>query len=133
MHDKGNQENIFDRVDYKLFAGGHHQFQFWLYALVVSNAEFIRCAECDCVERARRGLTADSDLMVCRSERTDQRSKIRTFNIAPTWTQLINAETVFTLGGFVRQDQYNYYPSGNPFADLDARSAAADGGTEPDG
>ncbi|MFZ0591537.1 MAG: TonB-dependent receptor [Bryobacteraceae bacterium] len=23
-----------------------------------------------------------------------------------------------TFGGFVRQDQYNYYPSGNPFADL---------------
>src|SRR5262249_17367901 len=26
--------------------------------------------------------------------------------------------TVFTLGGFVRRDQYNYYPSANPFADL---------------
>ena len=25
---------------------------------------------------------------------------------------------VFTFGGFVRQDQYNYYPSANPFADL---------------
>ena len=48
----------------------------------------------------------------------DQRSQIRTFNIAPTWTRLINANTVFTFGGFVRQDQYNYYPSGDPFADL---------------
>ena len=48
----------------------------------------------------------------------DQRSKIRTFNIAPAWTHLINANTVFTFGGFVRQDQYNYYPSANPFADL---------------
>ncbi len=26
--------------------------------------------------------------------------------------------TVFTFGGFVRQDQYNYYPSDDPFADL---------------
>jgi hypothetical protein len=25
---------------------------------------------------------------------------------------------VFTFGGFARQDQYNYYPSNNPFADL---------------
>jgi hypothetical protein len=25
---------------------------------------------------------------------------------------------VFTLGAFARRDQYNYYPSGNPFADL---------------
>ena len=49
---------------------------------------------------------------------TDQRSKIRTFNIAPVWTRLINANSVFTLGGFVRQDQYNYYPSDNPFADF---------------
>ncbi|MFZ0637154.1 MAG: TonB-dependent receptor, partial [Candidatus Acidiferrales bacterium] len=48
----------------------------------------------------------------------DQRSQIRTFNIAPTWTRLLNANTVFTFGGFARQDQYNYYPSNNPFADL---------------
>ena len=31
---------------------------------------------------------------------------------------MINANTVLTLGAFVRQDQYNYYPSANPFADL---------------
>jgi TonB dependent receptor len=49
---------------------------------------------------------------------TDQRSKIRTYNIAPTWTRLINPHTVFTFGGWARQDQFNYYPSGNPFADL---------------
>ena len=49
---------------------------------------------------------------------TDQRSKIQTFNIAPTWTRLINPTLVFTLGGFVRHDGYNYYPSDNPFADL---------------
>ena len=47
----------------------------------------------------------------------DQRSKIGTFNIAPSWTRVINTNTVFTLGGFVRRDQYNYYPSANPFAD----------------
>ena len=49
---------------------------------------------------------------------TDQRSKIRTFNVAPNWTRTINASSVFTFGGFVRQDQYNYYPSGDPFSDL---------------
>ena len=48
----------------------------------------------------------------------DQRSQIRTFNIAPSWTHLINPNTVFTLGAFVRHDQFNYYPSDNPFADL---------------
>ena len=49
---------------------------------------------------------------------TDQRSKIGTFNIAPTWTHLMGPNAVFTLGAYVRQDQYNYYPSNNPFADL---------------
>ena len=48
----------------------------------------------------------------------DQRSQIRTFNIAPSWTHIINPNAVFTFGGFVRQDQYNYYPSDNPFADF---------------
>ena len=49
---------------------------------------------------------------------TDQRSQIRTFNVAPSWTHLIGSNTVFTVGAFVRHDQYNYYPSNNPFADL---------------
>ncbi len=49
---------------------------------------------------------------------TDQRSKIRTFNFAPTWTRSIGSNMVFTLGGWVRQDQFNYYPSGDPFSDL---------------
>jgi len=49
---------------------------------------------------------------------SDQRSKIRTFDVAPTWTRLVNPNTVFTFGGFARQDQFNYYPSRDPFADL---------------
>ena len=30
---------------------------------------------------------------------------------------MINTNTVFTLAGWARRDQYNYYPSANPFAD----------------
>ena len=33
---------------------------------------------------------------------------------------MIGASAVFTLGGWVRHDQYNYYPSGNPLNDLAA-------------
>ncbi len=51
---------------------------------------------------------------------TDQRSQIRTFNIAPAWTRLLSSSSVFTLGAFVRRDQYHYYPSNDPFADLGA-------------
>jgi hypothetical protein len=49
---------------------------------------------------------------------SDQRSQIKTFNIAPAWIRLIGSDAVFTLAGFVREDQYNYYPSGNPFNDF---------------
>jgi hypothetical protein len=48
----------------------------------------------------------------------DQRSQIKTFNIAPSWTHILNPTAVLTVGGFVRRDQYNYYPSANPFSDL---------------
>ncbi len=56
----------------------------------------------------------------------DQRSQIRTFNIAPAWTRVLNPNTVFTFGGWARQDQYNYYPSADPFADFtpDLQSAS---------
>ena len=48
----------------------------------------------------------------------DQRSKIGTINISPTYTRVIGNNSVFNLGAFVRRDDYNYYPSGNPLADL---------------
>ena len=31
---------------------------------------------------------------------------------------MINSNTLFTLGAFVRRDQFHYYPSANPFSDL---------------
>ncbi len=48
----------------------------------------------------------------------DQRSKIGTYNISPTYTRIISNDSVFNLGAFVRRDGYDYYPSGNPLADL---------------
>jgi hypothetical protein len=48
----------------------------------------------------------------------DQRSQIRTINFAPNWTRLLGGAAVLTFGGNIRQDQYNYYPSRNPYADL---------------
>ena len=49
---------------------------------------------------------------------TDQRSKIGTYNIAPTYTRILNKNAVLNFGAFVRRDGYNYYPSSNPLADL---------------
>ncbi len=58
-----------------------------------------------------------------RSERQRGRShgstlQNRTFNVAPTWNHLIGFDGGLTAGAFVRRDAYNYYPSGDPFADL---------------
>ena len=49
---------------------------------------------------------------------TDQRSEIQTFNIAPTYTRVINQYSVFNFGPYIRKDTYNYYGSNNPLADL---------------
>jgi hypothetical protein len=103
IHDKGNEENIFDRVDYQISQKDtlHGNFQYTRSWFQTPNT-FDNLAQFN-------GNPAGS---------TDERSKIGTFNIAPVWTRLINSSAVFTLGAFVRRDQYNYYPSPNPLADF---------------
>jgi Carboxypeptidase regulatory-like domain len=117
MHDKGNEENVFDRLDYQLTQADslHLNLGFsrsWFQTpnsydaedatpwngLVVNNADI-----------GPNGLPVGP---------TDQRSQILTYNIAPTWTRVINNNTVLNVGVWDRHDQYNYYPSDNPFADL---------------
>jgi hypothetical protein len=105
FHDKGNQENLFDRVDCNLSPAD---------ALHL-NASYTRSWFQTPNTYDNLNVIGPGGIDV---GNTDQRSKIGTFNIAPTWTRLINTTAVFTLGAFVRRDQYNYYPSDNPFADL---------------
>src|SRR6202049_2023254 len=64
------------------------------------------------------GTTALNPLTGKPLEPTDQRSQILTYNIAPTWTRLVGTDAVFSFGVWLRHDQYNYYPSNDPFADL---------------
>ncbi len=105
IHDKGNEVNIFDRIDYQLSQSDtlHGNFQYTRSWFQTPNT-FDNLNVLD-----PSGVNVGN---------TDQRSKIGTFNIAPTWTRLISSNAVFTLGAYVRRDQYNYYPSNNPFADL---------------
>jgi Carboxypeptidase regulatory-like domain/TonB-dependent Receptor Plug Domain len=105
IHDRGNQENLFDRVDYQLSQKDsiHANFQYTRSWFQTPNT-FDNLNVLD-----PNGNNVGD---------TDQRSKIGTLNIAPTWTRLIGSTAVFTLGAFVRRDQYNYYPSNNPFADF---------------
>ena len=113
MHDKGNEENAFDRVDYKLSDADS----------VHVNLGFTRSwfQNPNSFDNLNIGITAPIGNALGLTGlvgSTDQRSQIKTFNIAPSWTRLLSSSAVFTLGAFVRRDEYNYYPSGNPFADL---------------
>ena len=119
MHDKGNEENLFDRVDYQLSTADslHFNFGFTRSWFQTPNSFDSQLATpWNGVVVANGGLDPNGNVVGL----ADQRSQIKTFNIAPTWTRLINPTTVFTLGGFVRRDAYNYYPSADPFADLGA-------------
>jgi len=117
MHDHGNEENLFDRVDIKPSNADtiNLNLQYtrsWFQtpnSYDAQNATAWSGVIVDDGGLGPNGLPVGS---------TDQRSQIRTFNIAPTWTHILNPNTVLTVGGFARQDQYNYYPSGDPFADL---------------
>jgi Carboxypeptidase regulatory-like domain len=123
MHDKGNEENLFDRVDYQFNNKDsmHLDFQYtrswfqtpntfdnqsaaaWtgLYGILPSVEDY--------------GGIGPNGVAV---GPTDQRSKIGTFNIAPAWTHVLSTNMVSTVGAWVRRDAYNYYPSDNPFSDL---------------
>src|SRR5580693_3804209 len=117
MHDKGNEEDIFDRVDYSFSTADsvHLNLGFtrsWFQTPNSFDAQFASPWSGVVVDNG--GLDPNGNVV----GPADQRSKIGTFNIAPTWTHLINSSTVLTLGAFVRRDQYDYYPSSYPFADL---------------
>ena len=107
MHAKGNEENLFDRVDFKLSNADSMQL----------NLGFTRSwfETPNSFDDLNLGAIDPSGNPVGPA---DQRSQIKTFNIAPSWTHLISQNALVTFGAFVRRDQFNYYPSANPFADF---------------
>lgn len=113
FHDRGNQENVFDRVDYK-FSGADS---------ILVNVGFTRSwfqnpNSYDQQFHNVDGVPLTNPISGAPLGLANQVSQIKTYNIAPIWTHLINSSTVFALGGFVRKDQYNYYPSADLFNDL---------------
>ena len=117
MHDHGNEENFFDRVDFKPSQADSINVNFGFTRSWFQTPNSFDAQNAT----AWSGLVVDNGGLGPNGQvvgSQDQRSQIRTFNVAPAWTRLLNAHTVFTFGAFVRQDQYNYYPSRDPFADL---------------
>ena len=114
FHDKGNEQNVFDRVDYSFSAVDSIHLD-----LNYSRSWFQTPNSFDALNVQNvvsGGSTADP--IFGNVGNGDQRSKIGTFNISPTYTRVIGNNSVFNLGAFVRRDEYNYYPSQDPLNDL---------------
>jgi hypothetical protein len=105
FHDKGNEENFFDRVDYNITPRDSVHF----------NAQYTRSWFQTPNDFENVNVPDVNGNIV---GNTDQRSKIGTIDFAPSYTHVINANGVFNLGFYVRRDAYNYYPSSNPLADF---------------
>ena len=115
FHDKGNEQNVFDHVDYNFtpIDSIHLDVNYSRSWFQTPNS-FDNLN----VENVVNGTGASSSPTFGNVGNTDQHSKIGTINISPTYTRVIGNNTVFNLGAFVRRDEYNYYPSDNPLADL---------------
>jgi hypothetical protein len=113
FHDKGNEENVFDRIDRSFTAKDavHLNLNYSRSWFQTPNAY----DNLDVQNVLMDGTSANP--VIGSVGNADQRSQIGTFDIAPTYTRVINNYAVFNFGPYVRRDAYNYYPSGNALAD----------------
>ncbi len=108
MHDKGNEQNLFDRVDRQFSQNDSLHLD-----LTYSRSWFQTPNTFD-----NQNIGKTDPLTGALLAATDQHSKIETFNIAPTYTRVLGSNAVLNFAPFIRKDSYNYYPSKNPFSDL---------------
>jgi len=107
IHDRGNEENLFDRVDYQVSGAD----------TIHVNLGYTRSWFQTPNTFDNLNIGIPDPITGNALPQADQRALIKTFNIAPVWTRLISPTTLFTLGAYIRQDQFGYFPSGNVFAD----------------
>lgn len=98
MHDYGNNENVFDRIDFQPDPSDTLHWNMF---------------------GARTWFQVPNTYPQQFSGQ-DQHQEVYTFDLAPGWTRVISPTTIFTLSPYARQDYVHYYPSSNPFADTPA-------------
>jgi hypothetical protein len=114
FHDKGNEQNFFDRVDYSFSqADSMHVDVNYSRSWFQTPNTYDNLNVQDVVSSGSSANPVFGDV-----GDADQHSKIGTINVSPTFTHIVNDNSVLNFGAFVRKDNYNYYPSGNPLADL---------------
>jgi hypothetical protein len=98
LHDQGNAVSLFNRLD--AHAGDTSTFHL--------N-----------VQAGRSGFDVPNTFDQSDAGQA-QHQQINTINVAPGYSQVIGAKTLFTANAFVRQDHLTYTPSADPFADSPA-------------
>ena len=94
FHDKGNNGTIFDRLDFQ--PNGVDTFHLNLFV-------------------ARNWIQIPNDYDQLSQ---DQRQRVITWNIAPGYQHTFNSHMLLTVNPYARKDQFNYYPSRDPFDDI---------------
>jgi Carboxypeptidase regulatory-like domain/TonB-dependent Receptor Plug Domain len=114
FHDKGNEINIFDRIDRQISTSDsiHLNLNYSRSWFQTPNS-FDNLNVSNVISGGIGPNPVFGDV-----GNADQRSKIGTFDIAPSYTRILNENSVFNFGAYVRRDAYNYYASDNPLADL---------------
>ncbi|GAC1357860.1 MAG: hypothetical protein NVSMB3_04670 [Acidobacteriaceae bacterium] len=95
LHAHGNNENFFDRVDFR--KSDTDQFQM---NVSLSRSWFQNPNQFDQQAAGQ-----------------DQRGKILSFNLSPSWTHIISPQSLISVNPYLRQDNFHYYPSKDPFHD----------------
>ncbi|HWE51515.1 MAG TPA: TonB-dependent receptor [Bryobacteraceae bacterium] len=93
IHAIGNNESIFDRIDYEPTGRDAIHLNFFV---------------------ARNWFQVPNDFDQLSQ---DQKQRVLTWNIAPGYQHTFGAQTLLTINPFVRRDQVNYYGSRDPLAD----------------
>ena len=96
LHDAGHSLSFFNRLD--VHGGATDTFHL---NVQIGNSGFDVPNTYDTIDQA-------------------QHQDIKSVNVAPGYTRVFGARTLFTANGFVRQDHVTYTPSADPFADTPA-------------
>ena len=118
LHDHGNEENFFDRIDGQLTSKDSVRMNigFTRSWFQTPNSYDTQYATQWATNSA--GVPVGPDGMPVGA--ADQRAQIKTVNLSPSYTRIINTNSVLTTNYYFRHDDFHYYPSNNPFADLGA-------------
>ncbi len=95
LHAHGNNENFFDRVDF-------HPTDVDQLQLNISLS---------------RSWFQNPNQYDQQAAGQDQRGKILSYNVSPSWTHILSSQSLLSVNPYIRQDNFHYYPSNNPFND----------------